>query len=257
MAKNKFYAVRKGVVPGIYSTWDECRNQVVGYSGAEYKGFKAKEEAESFMGTTKIDIIKDKNNKETVEQKPYKRMDAKAISLSNKSNSISIYTDGGWGNKEDGGKMYAGAFLILKEGEIVHKMCVNGDEEGLAELRNVAGEMQAVVRAMHYVANNKELSAIKNIYIFVDYVGLMHWSIPKSQGGWKRKNEYTNKYGDYMEKMRERYNIEFFHVKGHNNDPFNEEVDCLASYSKKLYFDKKEYCEKEFQNNHSYLRKNA
>ena len=34
MAKNKYYAVRKGRIPGIYRTWSECQKQVTGYPGA-------------------------------------------------------------------------------------------------------------------------------------------------------------------------------------------------------------------------------
>ena len=39
MAKNKYYAVRKGRIPGIYRTWSECQKQVTGYPGAVFKGF--------------------------------------------------------------------------------------------------------------------------------------------------------------------------------------------------------------------------
>ena len=49
MAKNKYYAVRKGRVPGIYRTWSECQKQVTGYPGAVFKGFVTEEEAQSFL----------------------------------------------------------------------------------------------------------------------------------------------------------------------------------------------------------------
>ena len=45
----KFYAVKNGKVPGIYSTWEACKKQVAGFSGAEYKSFTTKEEAEAFI----------------------------------------------------------------------------------------------------------------------------------------------------------------------------------------------------------------
>ncbi len=44
----KFYAVKKGKKPGIYKSWDECKAQVDGYSGAVYKSFKILSEAEGF-----------------------------------------------------------------------------------------------------------------------------------------------------------------------------------------------------------------
>ena len=45
----KYYAVKVGKVPGIYTTWPECQAQVSGYSGAIYKGFGSREDAEDFI----------------------------------------------------------------------------------------------------------------------------------------------------------------------------------------------------------------
>ena len=45
----KFYAVKNGKTPGIYETWDECKENVSGFPGAEYKSFKTLEEAKEFM----------------------------------------------------------------------------------------------------------------------------------------------------------------------------------------------------------------
>ena len=47
MAK-KFYAVRKGRKTGVFATWALCQEQIKGFSGAEYKSFTTKEEAEAF-----------------------------------------------------------------------------------------------------------------------------------------------------------------------------------------------------------------
>ncbi|KAL7436258.1 hypothetical protein ACHAXM_005212 [Skeletonema potamos] len=51
MAKTKWYAVSKGRVPGIYETWDECRAQTAGFSGAIFKSYKTRDEAEAFMSS--------------------------------------------------------------------------------------------------------------------------------------------------------------------------------------------------------------
>ncbi|MBQ5674178.1 MAG: RNase H1/viroplasmin domain-containing protein, partial [Lachnospiraceae bacterium] len=48
MAK-KFYAVKKGKVPGVYDTWAECKSMVDGFSGAIYKSFLTLEEAKQFV----------------------------------------------------------------------------------------------------------------------------------------------------------------------------------------------------------------
>lgn len=46
MAKSKYYVVWHGVTPGIYTSWEECKEQVIGCEGAIYKGFPTLEEAE-------------------------------------------------------------------------------------------------------------------------------------------------------------------------------------------------------------------
>ena len=43
--KSKFYVVWVGVVPGIYTSWDECLQHVKGYKGARYKSFGSLDEA--------------------------------------------------------------------------------------------------------------------------------------------------------------------------------------------------------------------
>lgn len=50
MAKKKYYVVKVGRNPGIYNTWDECKIQVDGYSGAKYKSFTTLGEANDYLG---------------------------------------------------------------------------------------------------------------------------------------------------------------------------------------------------------------
>jgi len=50
MAKKKYYAVRAGRTPGIYTSWDACKAQVDGFANASFKSFPTKEEAEAFLG---------------------------------------------------------------------------------------------------------------------------------------------------------------------------------------------------------------
>ena len=46
----KYYAVRRGRKPGIYTTWSECERQISGYSGQDYRRFSTREEAEEYLG---------------------------------------------------------------------------------------------------------------------------------------------------------------------------------------------------------------
>jgi ribonuclease HI len=50
-AKGKFYVVWKGRQTGIFSGWEACKAQVNGFTGAEYKAFQTRQEAErAFAG---------------------------------------------------------------------------------------------------------------------------------------------------------------------------------------------------------------
>ncbi|XP_002994296.2 uncharacterized protein LOC9648412 isoform X1 [Selaginella moellendorffii] len=51
MGKNRFYAVRQGRQPGIYTSWMECRKQVDGFAMAEYKSFSLKSEAKLYLSS--------------------------------------------------------------------------------------------------------------------------------------------------------------------------------------------------------------
>jgi ribonuclease HI len=67
MAKKKFlyFAVRKGYNPGIYRSWEECKNQVSGFPNNQYKGFSTLCEAEEYFnepgsGNCGIEAVADK-----------------------------------------------------------------------------------------------------------------------------------------------------------------------------------------------------
>ena len=43
------YAVARGRVKGVFLTWTECQQSIKGYSGAKYKKFESREDAERFI----------------------------------------------------------------------------------------------------------------------------------------------------------------------------------------------------------------
>ncbi|MDD2412717.1 MAG: ribonuclease H family protein [Bacteroidales bacterium] len=43
--KQKFYVVWKGVKPGVYKTWEECKQQINAFEGARYKSYESEGEA--------------------------------------------------------------------------------------------------------------------------------------------------------------------------------------------------------------------
>lgn len=45
MEKRKYYVVWEGRAPGIYESWEECKQQIDNYKGARYKAFPSREGA--------------------------------------------------------------------------------------------------------------------------------------------------------------------------------------------------------------------
>ena len=45
----KFYAVKKGFVPGIYLTWEACKEHVHCFKRSEFKSFKSLAKAHKYM----------------------------------------------------------------------------------------------------------------------------------------------------------------------------------------------------------------
>ena len=194
MAK-KYYAVRVGKTPGIYLTWDDCKVMVDGYPGAKYKSFGSIAEAEAFL--------------EGVEQ-----LEVTANAPSN--DKAYAFVDGSY-NVVTGVYGYGG-FLI--EGSKKHVLQGSGNEEEMASMRNVAGE---ILGSMAAVEKALELG-LKELVIYYDYMGIEMWA----NGGWKRNKVGTVAYYDFMQGVKEQISITFVKVKGHSGIEGNEEADRLA-----------------------------
>lgn len=46
MSKQKYYVVWHGKETGVFSSWNACKEQVMGFAGAKYKSFETKQQAE-------------------------------------------------------------------------------------------------------------------------------------------------------------------------------------------------------------------
>jgi len=64
MAKQKFYVVWKGKETGVFSSWEECSEQIKGFQGAEYKSFASREMAERAFKSNSEDYLGSGKNKD-------------------------------------------------------------------------------------------------------------------------------------------------------------------------------------------------
>ena len=199
---SKYYAVKKGKVPGIYLSWNDCKAMVDGYQGAVYKSFKNIEEAEKFITGEKIISGMKASGKNTSE--------------SGETCSTYAFVDGSF-NKATHTYGYGG-FLVTDNEKYVLQGADNDAE--MATMRNVAGEIKGAEAA---VKKAIELG-IKELVIYYDYMGIEMWAT----GAWKRNKAGTIAYHDYMMSVREQIKLTFVKVKGHSGVEGNEEADKLA-----------------------------
>lgn len=66
MTKSKFYAVRKGLRPGIYHTWAECQEQTKGVSGAAFKSFSTQQAADQYLEAGIVLLEKKQTHRQSV-----------------------------------------------------------------------------------------------------------------------------------------------------------------------------------------------
>lgn len=205
MAKNNYYAVRIGKIPGIYKTWEDCKAQVIGYKGAIYKGFVEKQDAEDFLGgglsASNTDAASD--NDENPQLEP---------SVS----EITAYVDGSFSSV----KSFGCGCIILKDGEIIAEISKAYEDEELATMRNVAGEIKASELAMQYALDNGYTS----LSIYHDYQGIASWCL----GEWKTNKAGTIAYKQFYDDIKDKLKVHFIKVKGHSGDEYNEIADRLA-----------------------------
>lgn len=199
----KYYAVRVGVTPGVYTTWDECKPMVHGHPGAIYKSFPTMEEAIAFAQVDKVDLCEDEHTK-----------DDKIKEINH--DKAYAFVDGSYNINT---KVYGyGGFLIHNNEK--HIVTGSGEDEDMASMRNVAGEIMGCMAAVKLAI---ELG-IKELDVYYDYLGIEMWAT----GAWKRNLKGTMEYYDYMQSIKDIIEIRFVKVKGHSGVEGNEEADKLA-----------------------------
>lgn len=200
MSKKKFYAVRSGRDVGVFDNWNDCKAQVHGYAGADYKSFTNKDDAQNYAEGA---VVKDK---EVVH-----------FEIANCRTPYAIYVDGSYNPHT---KHYgSGVVVVNVEKDKILKEVAFGDFDDF-NMRNVVGECMASLTALRLCQKN----GIKEISLFFDYWGIEKWATKD----WKAKNDFTKWYAREYEKLAKDIEVHFFKVKGHVGDKYNEVADRLS-----------------------------
>lgn len=192
MAKEKVYAVRIGKNPGIYYSWEECQNQIYGYPEAEVKSFNTLEEAKRYLN---------------MQEKEYPILDPSIYTA---------YVDGSFNAATN--EYSFGCVLLYDDKVMTFKKSFPEDE--FSPHRNVAGEVKGAAFIINYCINR----GVKKMRLFYDYQGISKWY----QDEWKANLPFTIQYKNFATEAKKKIDVEFYKVKGHSNDKYNDMADALA-----------------------------
>ena len=204
MAKKKYYAVRKGRKTGVYTQWfgpEGAHVQVVGYPGAEFKGFPTRTEAEKFLKPQSVD---------------------QPMTIESDDHRIQVFTDGGAvGNPGPGG---FGAVIIQPDGQ-PQELC-----GAFQWTTNNRMELMGCIRALEALDPSLAVALHSDSRYLVDAV-TKGWARSWRRRGWKKANGApalnTDLWGRLLVLLEGR-DVLLKWVKGHAGNIGNERCDQLV-----------------------------
>jgi ribonuclease HI len=225
-----YYVVHKGRVPGIYTSWNDCKKQVDKFEGAIFKKFSNKPDAELFLkdgfGENKKPrcVVRKENDDK---KNNTKIMDE---TIEDDSDKIFIYTDGSCIKfKNNISKAGFGIYIPDKDIKI-------GEPLLNQKITNNRAEMTAIINSLKYL---DEWELLKKICIFTDSQYSMY--IFNGTGERYESNGYKNDGKDVpnidlikkLLDLKRKYNIVLLKVRAHTDKKDrhslgNEVADKLA-----------------------------
>ena len=163
MAKKKYYAVQVGRIPGIYGTWDECKAQTEGVSGAKHKTFSSLEEAERYVRGANDDALDAESTTPLSKDDLNSQVEKAVAALA--ENEIIAFVDGSYDVTQE--KSAFGAIIFSHGGnrDILYKAFTKQLGEEFISLRNVAAELEAVKESINWAIQYDK----SKISIYYDY----------------------------------------------------------------------------------------
>ena len=142
---------------------------------------------------------------------------------------VRVWVDGSF-SMVDGHPIYGGgavAYIGDSKSPIIFKSA--GDDTNWARMRNVAGELLAVMGIVEQLTRFKE--SLERVVIFYDYDGIEKWAT----GEWRCKKLCTQAYKQFIDEKMQELNISFIHVKAHAGNVNNEKADATGKEGVKEY----------------------
>lgn len=188
----KFYAVRKGLVPGIYKTWPETQQQINGFSGAEFKSFTIEEQAIEYMNNVTEDVVAP-------------------------ADALSAYVDGSHSSETN---QYSFGAVMLLNDKVLDTISRVGDNPKYIDSHQIAGEVFGALHAIQWAVQK----GYESIFVHYDFIGIEKWA----NGEWDTKKPVSMDYINYYHKIAKHIDVYFIKVKAHAGNYYNELADDIA-----------------------------
>jgi ribonuclease HI len=230
MGKNKFYAVIKGLKPGIYDEWFGARGaeaSVRGFAGARYKGFPSRREAEAWFKELSAESGRTEQGRPAIGREVSTRRSEPVIKAprdqphDTDQGRVMVYTDGGCSRNPGPG----GYGVVLLYGH--NRKELSG---GYARTTNNRMELMACIKGL------EALDRMGPVTVFCDSQYVVNgieqgWAKRWKRNNWKRNETDTAENSDLWSQLldlSEKHDVTFRWVRGHDGNTENERCDQLA-----------------------------
>jgi ribonuclease HI len=213
MTTKKFYAVKVGRKPGIYTEWygpNGAKVQVEGFLGANYKGFLTEEEANAFMRSSHI-------------VKKHRPKPAVSVSKSEvPGHRVLIYTDGSCIYNPGPG----GYGVVILKGKSRTEL-----SGGYRSTTNNRMELMACIYGLKALKKSSSVTVYSDSQYVVNGIN-KGWAKKWQANNWIKKDKTPAQNPDLWEKLLflcQEHDVEFRWVKGHAETIENLRCDELAN----------------------------
>jgi len=193
--QKRIYAVQRGRNPGIYDTWQDCMEQVTGYSNGKYKSFPLREMEKAIAYV----------QQGAIEQSP-------VILDEPDPEKPTAYVRGSFAFLELYPRrrmpIYAYGLVIKFKGESTTLADCEMDLD-IGFHRNIAGSIWGAMQAMEFAIQNN----FGELDLYHDFEGIKHWCT----GEWKPKCKLTILYKQFYNSRKDRLKVNF-HLVDRNAD---------------------------------------
>ena len=224
MVKKKVYAVKKGRTTGLFATWDDCKAQVEGFTGAVYRGFSSPQEAQAWLfgSGSMASLFDDEPPKPSQKSKKDVPVETQASGLSQAD--YVVYTDGSCLKNPDGPGGFAAVIVETKCGTARE---LSGGEPSTTNNRM---ELRAGIEALRALPPD----SVVDFYTDSQYMKnafTKNWLRNWKRNGWRTATGDSVKNQDLWRALDEEFQlrtVRFHWVKGHAGNRWNERCDTLA-----------------------------